>query len=385
MKKKIAVIFGGDSVEHDISIITGLQTISAIDKGQYDVVPIYIKDSIMFFGQELGSIETYIGFKAYKHKKGYFRTGKLYRQILGLALPYGKIDCALICTHGGDGENGILQGYLAYCGIPYTSPQVFQSALFMDKAYTKQMAKSLDIACLPWQTIYKSKFEAKPEATISSILADFTYPIIIKPCMLGSSIGISRASNGQELLGALELAFMFGNKVIAEPALEDFREINVALFKSADGEIVLSDLEEPLSGQNFLSFNDKYMSGAKGMADSKRQLPAKVPKAIARRITDFSNLLYNTLDCQGVIRIDYLLAKGQVYLNEVNAIPGSLAYYLFAGKNIGHSELIENLVSATIKINAEQDCLIKKFHTSVLENLSGKGQQSAKLPSSPSA
>jgi len=380
MKKRVAVIFGGDSVEHDISIITGLQTLNAIDKEQYEVIPVYIKDGTMFFGQSLAAIEAYIGFRAYRHKKGFFRASKLFRHILGLALPYGKIDCALLCTHGGNGENGVLQGYLAYCGIPFTSPQVFQSALFMDKAYTKQMAQSIGIACLPWCTVFKNKFLENPEAAIAEILAKLAYPIIIKPCMLGSSIGISRAKNDKELADALELAFMFGSKAIAEPALEQFREINIALFKSAEGEVILSDLEEPLPSQNFLSFNDKYMSGSKGMADCKRQCPAKVTKTIANTITDFSNLLYNTLDCVGVIRIDYLLAKGQVYLNEVNAIPGSLAFYLFSGKNISHSELIENLISATVKINAEQDCLIKKFNTSVLEHLSGKGEPNIKLP-----
>lgn len=382
MKKRIAVLFGGNSVEHDISIITGLQTINAIGE-QYDIIPIYIKNGVMYFGDSLAFLDAYIDFRAYKHKKGYFRSGKLYRHILGLAFPYAKIDCALLCTHGGDGENGVLQGYLAYCGIPFTSPGVFQSALFMDKAHTKQMAQSMGINCLPWIAVYKNKFMENPEVVIGRILAEFAYPIIVKPCMLGSSIGINRTRDDKELMTALELAFMFGDKVIIEPALEDFREINIALFKGADGEIILSDLEEPLSSQDFLSFNDKYMGGSKGMADSKRQLPAKVSKTIAKTITNYSNLLYNTLDCQGVIRIDYLLKKGQVYLNEVNAIPGSLAFYLFCGKNISHSELIEKLISATIKINAEKECLIQKFNSSVLENLSGKGEDSTKLyPSS---
>ena len=377
MKKTIAVIFGGDSVEHDISIITGVQTANILDSDKYKVIPVYLRDNKLYYGKALKNLKSFMFFKSYRHKKAFFKDGRIHRAILGSSYTVKKVDCAVLCTHGGEGENGVLQGYLAYNQIPYTSPNVFQCALFMDKAHTKEMLKSHKVKTLDYKIAHRYDFNKDNEKLISIILKGFKYPLIVKPCSLGSSIGISKVNNDRDLLQALDYAFQFDYKVLIEPALENFQEINMALFRMSNGEIVFGQLEEPVFGEGFLTFTDKYMSGTKGLADNKRIIPAEVKEKTKEKIEFYSKTVYEELDCKGIIRIDYLIKDDVVYLNEVNAIPGSLAYYLFKGKGIKHAELIENLIESTLKL--EDDCIIKKFNTSVLENLQNGNKGSVKL------
>ncbi|MDE6551228.1 MAG: D-alanine--D-alanine ligase [Clostridia bacterium] len=367
----LAVIYGGESCERDISIITAVQIMGMIDRSKYAIYPVLLEaDGSMKMIDSADRISSYIGSTQGKGKQVHFEGKSLIRD-KAIRRKVADIDCALLCTHGGKGESGSLQGLLEMHNIPYTSPNVEVSALCMNKALSKGVFSAFGAEVLP--CILLNKDGGDNYFTSAYKLG---YPLIVKPARQGSSIGISVAKDEQALKEAVEVAFEFDSEIIIEKALTDYKEINCACVYSS-GEILASSLERPVSWNEFLTFDDKYMADGKINA-GEREFPAKLPPETAAAVRDQAVSIYKCLNMRGVVRMDFLIdnTDGKAYINEVNTIPGSLANYLFKDKGIDGGRLIDIVVSEAI---AEYEGRVApKFGSGVLARYSDGGANGCK-------
>ncbi len=344
MRKNVLVFFGGKSCENEISLITGIMACNLLDASRFEVFPVYISQSgELFCGSAL------LDPAAYREPRGRFTraalvNGKLYslhgRRLREVCVP----DCALNCCHGTGGEDGCVPALLALNGIPSASPDMAPSALFMDKAQTKLIAGALGIPVLPWVRIGERSYKRRGAMALRTVEERLGYPVIVKPARLGSSIGISVAEDRARLVYAIEAAFAYDGTVIVEKYLEDRREINCACYRKGD-ELVVSACEEPKTSHRILTFADKYLDGGKQRASG---FPAEIPEECADRVQSYTKLLYRRTDLRGIVRADFLLSGGDVYFNEMNTVPGSLAWYLFCGRMADFTRLLTVLVEQGI-------------------------------------
>ena len=365
----IAVIYGGTSCERDVSVITGIQAMGMLDTFKYDIFPVLIsEDGDMLMPKNAGKIRTYIGEKVVGtpvHFEGehlVFRRGMRHERV--------HIDCALLCTHGGMGENGALQGFLEMCRIPYTSPGVEPSAICMNKITAKSIFLGLGINVLDGAKVQKGGGKQAAEYA-----AEVGYPVIVKPAGQGSSIGIDMAKDKEQLMQALDMAFEFDDTVLVEKALTDFKEINCACVRSR-GEVIVSSPERPICWREFLTFEDKYLSNGKGkMSASAREFPAILPKDAEEYVKSSAARVYAELDMKGVVRFDFLMdnASGKVYLNEANTIPGSLASYLFTDKGIDGNRLMDIMIEEAVTAKGEK----RRIYSSKVLEAYGTGSANA--------
>ena len=371
MKKKIALIFGGRSLESDISIITAMQTLSNIDKSLFNVEPVYMYEGD-FYVKKLDSLDAFSAFNPIEHSKAILYKGEFYTVKRNGLVKYFKPDAAFICCHGGEGESGILQAILEYNGIAYTSPSVIASACGMDKALSKQLFEGMQLNTCPHEVVTREEFEDDAERTLQRLESFLTYPLIVKPSTLGSSIGITVAENHEQLDFALQVACRFDTKIIVEHKLTDFVEVNCAAFRDGD-RIVLSDTEQPLTLNDFLTFDDKYMTNGK-MSGGGHVIPADIGnlELIVKANTE---RIYRELDLNGVVRMDYLVDKvrNKVYINEINTVPGSMAFYLFEGQGIDFKALITRLIENAVNYQAVHRTP-SKFKTEVLSKFKSGGK-----------
>ncbi|MDE6471456.1 MAG: D-alanine--D-alanine ligase [Clostridia bacterium] len=347
--KNIALIYGGNSCEKDISIITALQSLEAIDKKKYNVFPIYWQESFYIL-DEYKNVDSYTG-EAIKGKKVIFQGKSLYVMKKNKLKLLAEIDCALLCTHGGKGENGALQGFFEVQNIPFTSPSHIASGIGMDKALCKMICKKLTLPVLPYGVVN----EGDSEEVLDRIVERLGFPLIVKPANQGSSIGIGVSKDQDELKEKLKTAFYYDSKVVIEKALTDFKEINCACLRK-NGNIYPSTLEEPVGWQDFLTFEDKYMSGGKVTKTSaKRIFPAQISENDKIKIQNITSKLYQALGCKGIVRCDFLIDKENncVYLNEINTIPGSMAGYLYEDKGFYLKDILEIIIEDAIKDSKE--------------------------------
>lgn len=344
MRKNVLVFFGGKSCENEISVITGIMACNLLDASRFEVFPVYISQS-----GELLCGSALFDPAAYREPRGRFTraalvNGKLYslhgRRLREVCVP----DCALNCCHGTGGEDGCVPALLALNGIPSASPDMAPSALFMDKAQTKLIANALGIPVLPWVRIGERSYKRRGAMALRTVEERLGYPVIVKPARLGSSIGISVAEDRARLVYAIEAAFAYDGTAIAEKYLEDRREINCACYRKGD-ELVVSACEEPKTSHRILTFADKYLDGGKQRVSG---FPAEIPEECADRVQSYTKLLYRRTDLRGIVRADFLLSGGDVYFNEMNTVPGSLAWYLFCGRMADFTRLLTVLVEQGI-------------------------------------
>ena len=318
MCKNIAVIFGGKSNEHEISVITGTMALNVLKSGGDRVIPLYIsRQGEIFTGEGLADIRNFKDDNFQDFNRAFVVKGGIY--VLNKRLrpkKFVSIDAALNCCHGGTGEGGGVCGLFALNDIPFASAGMFESAAFMDKYYTKLVLESLGVSTVPY--VYMrglSEIESAKE---------LGFPLIVKPAKLGSSIGIECAENSTELENALSAAFVYDDGAIVEKFIEDRREINCAAY-FADGKVFTSECEEVFTCGVLLSYDDKYSGGGKSV------LPANIDGAIAAEIKKLTATVYSKLNMRGIVRFDYILSGNKVYLSEINTVPGSLSYYLLSG------------------------------------------------------
>ncbi|MGI6316116.1 MAG: D-alanine--D-alanine ligase family protein [Christensenellales bacterium] len=368
MKKTLAVFFGGCSCEHDVSIITGHQVMENADRSQYDVFPIYIDRSGRWYtGESLRDIKAFEAFSPDTAQQIYmnpfpddgavYKVNEKRRLFSGKRKPIAHIHVALPAMHGMNGEDGTLQGFLELADIPYTSAGVMGSSLGMDKIAMHMIFRGAGLPVLPFIACERIRFTQEPDAVLKEAEEKLLYPIFVKPCNLGSSIGISRATDRESLRNALEVAFSYDRRVMMEKGLECI-EVNCSAM-GFGGSPEVSLVEQPVSHKELLSFGEKYLgklSKASGMANLSRILPAQIGNEMTDEVRRLTGEIFTLLDCRGVVRIDYMIEKStnQLYVNEINTIPGSLAYYLWEPLGISFTRLIDRIVDQAVAAQREK-------------------------------
>lgn len=362
MVKNVAVFFGGVSTEREVSVITGVLTLNSLDKTKFNPVPVYGAENGNFYtGEPLFNIDDYKRLSVKKLDTVTLSTdGVLYCKKRKGFKPLLKIDAAINCMHGGSGEDGSVSGTIKLCGIPLASPDVTPCAVAMDKVLTKTVLKGLRIPCIAGVVAEGLDF--------ASDKLPFNFPVIVKPAKGGSSIGINRAANEDELYDALKYALKYGERAVIEPYVENMTEINCAVYRARNGETVVSACERPVTSNEILSFGDKYESGT-------RVFPADIDVKLSDKIRSVAAKTYNALCFDGIVRIDFIVKDGKPYVNEINAVPGSLSYYLFCDTLKGFSALLTELIAAAEEKFKEEKRYVKRFNSGIL---SGAGIKSSK-------
>ena len=345
MQKNVAVLFGGISCENEISVITGVMAANLLDGERYAVHPVYIaQDGAFYTGKELLDTAAYAGDLREKFRPAAILGGKLYERKGRKLREVCKIDCALNCCHGARGEDGAVAGLLDLNRIPCASPGIAPSALFMDKGTAKLIARALNVPTAPWLRIAEEDFNKRGAFAVKCVEERLGYPVIVKPARQGSSIGVAVAEDRARLLLAIRAGFAYDTVLLAEKYFAERREINCAAYRRGE-EIVLSPCEEPKTAHKFLTFADKYDGSGKG---GRSEFPAKISRVSAARVQGYTKLLYRRLGMVGVVRADFLLSGGEVYFNEMNTVPGALAWYLFSEKLTDFRAVLTALVEQGI-------------------------------------
>ena len=384
MKIKVGVIFGGETVEHEVSIISALQAIKSLDKDKYDVVPIYIaKDRTWYTGNMLNDIESFKDFNnVSKYAKKVVLTRKNDRFVLlsthGLFNKVvAEVDIILPVVHGNNVEDGSLSGYLETIGIPYASSHVLGSALGQDKVVMKQVLESNNIPVVKYTWFYDNEYLEDKDKILKDIKS-LGYPVVVKPATLGSSVGINYVKDEKDIEHAIEEAINYDNKIVVEKAVDNLLEVNSSVLGNYEYQRV-SPLEEVMGMDEILSFTDKYLSGSKktgsskGMASASRIIPARISKELEEGIKETSKKVFRLFNFSGVVRIDYLIDKKtqKYYVNEPNTIPGSLAFYLWKEDHMKYSELLDEMINIAIKEYKNKAKKVRSFNSNILEGYSG--------------
>ena len=396
-KMQLGVIFGSRTCEHEVAIISAVQLMRNVNREKYDVIPIYISQKGEWFtGDALMDIKTYTPFDPFMkgilpvHLDLTAGSGALlhYEPAKGL-LGGGKekvvarLDCAIPVMHGLHGEDGSLQGLLELADIPYSSTGVTGSAVGMDKITMKRFFRGMGYPVLPDCAMTRAQWEQDQAACVKRVEEALPYPVFVKPACLGSSIGVSRADDRAALMDALNLGFSYDRRVLIEQGLDKPIEVNCSVL-GYDGKRRASVLEMPNSGAGFLDFSEKYLAGStgsKGMASLKRIVPAPIGEELTHALQALSLDIFDAMDCKGVVRIDYMLDRhsDHYYITEINTIPGSLAYYLWAETGLPYSQLIDEMVDCALRAFAEKKRNSFAFSSDILSGVVLGGKKGGKL------
>lgn len=385
MKIKIGVIYGGETVEHEVSVISALQAMNNLNEDKYDIVPIYIsKDRIWYTGHMLRDIEFYKEFedeKKYATKVMLYKKGKtfLLQRTTGLfRKDITDLDVILPVVHGNNVEDGSLAGLLDSIGIPYVGSHVLGGALGQDKVVMKQVMESVNLPIVPYTWFYDSEYLDNKENILKEI-KKIGYPVIVKPATLGSSIGIEVAKNEKDIESKIEDAMEYDTKIVVEKVIENLTEVNASVLGNYEYQKV-SPLEEVMGEDEILSFADKYLGNAKskgtaskGMASTSRIVPARISEKLTKEIQDTAKQVFKVLNLSGVCRVDFLIdnKENKFYVNEPNTCPGSLSFYLWKEAGMKYSELLDEMISIAIKEYKHKNQKTISFKSSIFDGFNG--------------
>lgn len=386
-------MYGGKSVEHEVSVISGIQALMNIDTDKYETIPVYItKQNEFYVGDDIGKIEAYKdidGLIARSQKVVWVNEGD--KVVLS---PYPKkmfggmkdieIDVAFPVVHGTNEEDGTLVGFLKTLGVPFVGCDVTSAAVGMDKYIQKCVLKDVDIPVLDCVCFHEDDY-ADMEKLLDTAEKKVGYPAIVKPVNSGSSVGISMARNREELTKSIDDAFTYASIVLVEHGIEKLKEINCSVLGDDSG-AKASILEEPFHTKDILSYKDKYESngaksgGSKGMASVQRKIPADLPEETTKQIQDYAVRAFKALGCNGVVRIDFMIdeSDGSLYFNEINTIPGSLSFYLWEPSGIPYEQLLDELIQMALKRARKYQNLTFTFDTNILDSASFGGAKGVK-------
>jgi D-alanine-D-alanine ligase len=398
-RRRVGVVFGGPSVEHDVSIITAQQVMAVLAQ-RHDVVPIYLAaDGRFWTGEALLAVDAFATQPPTGARPLHLR--------LGATPPFAEpsasrlrgdrdvpVDVIVNAIHGTGGEDGSLLGALELAKIPYVGRGVAAAAISMDKHLAKVVLKDAGLDVLPHRRIERSEWEARPEALVAELLEAFPGDVVVKPCTLGSSVGVGRATGASELTDALELAFELDRQAIVEPFATGAIELNAAVVGRPGGELVVSEVERPIGSEDGLSFEDKYLrgggakggkGGAKGAAGAKsasaagakgggagmasldRIIPADVSPDLRALVQEQAKIAHAALRLAGVVRYDFFVLPGdRVVINEPNTVPGSFAFYLFEAAGVTFDALMERLLAIAFDEAREERSTTRAFESSLL-------------------
>lgn len=391
MKVKVGVFFGGRSVEHEVSIISAIQAINNMDKDKYDVIPVYItKDNNMYVGESIGDIKNYGDLKKLLNESQRVILVPNDEKVDIVKYPlkkfgnniYDYIDVAFPIVHGTNVEDGTLQGYFKTLGIPFVGPDVLGSAIGMDKYVMKTVLKDNGIPVLDCLHFNIEDYNKDVNSIIKQVEEKIKYPVIIKPINLGSSVGIKIARDTNQLEEAIDYSFQFARRILVERAVVNLKEINCAVLGDQE-EAVASECEQPINTDEILSYKDKYISGAKGgtkgakcqtsgskgMSSLSRKLPADIKDEERTKIRELAVKTFQVLECNGVSRIDFIMdyETGEIWVNEINTIPGSLSFYLWEPVGVKYKELLDKMISLSLKRMREEKSISYSFDTNILD------------------
>lgn len=393
MKLNTAVFFGGESVEHEVSIISAHQAMNALDPEKYHVIPIYVsKDRRLYISEKglLRDIRSFTDLKALCEKceqitlvnrKNRIQIQSVRSSLFGPHI-YGTIDVAIPVMHGTNGEDGTIQGYLEMLHLPYAGCDLYGAAVGQDKVLQKKILQASGLPVADWFYTYGHEINENPETVLKQVHA-LGYPVILKPSRTGSSVGINIAHNDEEYIRGFHDTCQYDEKVITEKCISPLIEINCSVlgdFLKAEASVL--EKVSPGSADEWLTFSDKYLGngqkGAKtgiknaGMASAGRTVPAPVSQEMTEKIQALALETFRVLGACGVCRIDFMLnaETNEVYVNEINTIPGSLAYYLWTPRGLSFSQLMDRLVTLALERERRQNRLTYSFETNILENFS---------------
>lgn len=393
MKINVAFMFGCRSVEHEVSIISAVQAMHSVDTEKYNVIPIYVtKDGAMYTGEHLKVIENYRDLPTLIKNATAVTLVRENGAVIMKDAVSGlfkkknqvRIDVAFPVVHGTNCEDGTIQGYLEFLGLPYVGCNVLASAVGMDKAVFKDVLNRYGLPVLPCVTFYAREYALQGEAIRKDILDKIGLPLIIKPINLGSSVGITKVSDEKDLDSAITLAASFADRILVERAIENLREINCSVLGDAN-DCTASVCEEPFMNDEILSYEDKYLSSgkSKGMASLGRKIPADLSEERSNEIRELACKIFKAIDGNGVVRIDFMIDKDTdtVYANEINTIPGSLAFYLWDATGIKYPELLDRMIQLAFARERGKENLTFTIDTNILSGVSfGKaGSKGGKL------
>jgi D-alanine-D-alanine ligase len=388
---QVAVVFGGRSVEHDVSVITGVQACEVLS-ARHHPLPVYIdRNGNWFAGERLRDLESYkqpdldelaVTFDA---GRGVLTSDPpRQRGRLGLSRQASasefRPDVVLAATHGTQGEDGCLQGLLELADLPYTGPTLESAVLAMNKAVAKTILRSAGLPVLDDLILRREVYEQEGGAPLASRVASrFGLPVYVKPASLGSSVGVTRCADAATVEDALELVFELDRVAVVEPAIEGGKEINCSVLGRPGVPPRSSACEQPVSTDGFLSFQDKYMRGQKddgakaaGMSSMQRLIPAPIDAAQTARIRELAEQTFTALGCAGVARVDMLVdSYGEVFVNECNTIPGSLAFYLWEPLGLPFVDLMDELLTLALDEHAESSRTTRTFESNLLTARAG--------------
>lgn len=389
-KTRVAVIYGGTNTEHEVSIITALQVMHALSEAGYPVLPLYVsKQGKIFLGDD-----RYLKPETYQNLKTASNAGKpaiisnhqdkgvvLTKRTLGGFQVHQSFEVAFPVFHGLNGEDGSIQGMLQFLDIPYAGCQITASAIGNNKHISKNFAQEVGLVTVPDVLVGEQEWKDNREEILRKVTKELGKVVYVKPNHLGSSIGITRATNKKDLENGLEVAFAYDTEVLVEKALANMREVNISILGNNPYE--LSITEQPLSSAEILSFEDKYLSeegnkGAKsqGMASAKRIMPAPISKELRVIIEGKTKDFFGIIGGTGIARIDYMISRETIYFNEINTIPGSLAFYLWEKSGVKFPELVSKLVEMAQAHYSVKKQKVNTFESNILSFYKKRGVKS---------
>ena len=362
--KNLGVIYGGISLEHEVSVITAVQLMKNVDKSKYNLIPVYVdKKGNWWTGSSLNDI-------SYYGKQDLYNPTNLQKYFISIN-DENEIDVAILCFHGDYGESGKVQSLFELAEIPYQSSDVTSSSLVFDKIFTRLALKSCDIPQPKFSWFTSEDWKTNRDFVIDQI-CNLDFPLYLKPSNSGSSIGIARVKKQADLAKVIEETFKYDSRVLAESEVKDCIEVNVSVLGYGK-DCVSSVTEQPIKSSELLSFADKYQnSGSKksGMASANRRTPAPISKNLTQKLQEVSKKIFYNLNCNGVVRVDFFAnpTTEEIFLIEVNTIPGSMSYYLWQESGIKYEELIDKLVEIAVRKFTEKKKRINSFETNILKN-----------------
>ena len=386
----VAVFFGGDSVEHEVSIISAVQAMTHLNREKYNVIPVYLsKSGIMYTSAAMFEIKNFKNINELISKS---RIAEISNNGEGVILKTNKkndfsgkkaikLDVAFPIVHGTNCEDGSLQGYFETLRIPYVGCDVLASSVGMDKAIFKSVLRTAGIPVLDCIRFSSNEYSEFSKTITQRINTSIGFPLIVKPVNLGSSIGISKVNNENDLNAAIENAFSYSDSVLIEKAVQNLREINCSVIGDSY-ECTASPCEEPFGTDEILSYEDKYInsSKSKGMASLKRKIPADIPEDLTESIREFACRTFKAIGGNGVVRIDFLMdnQSKEVFVNEINTIPGSLAFYLWEAAGIKYTEMLDKLISLAFSRQRKRETLHFEIDTNILSECGSFGTKGSK-------
>jgi len=374
----IGVFFGSRSPEHDVSIITAQFIIAGLKGLGHNVIPVYIgRNGLWYISDSLGDIKMFQTDHDLSHFHNYTldleeSKGKMVLKKKGL---FGKkiiIDLAFPALHGQNGEDGTIQGLFEMFNIPYVGCDVTSSAIAMDKALTKQFYLGNKIETAAFIAFTSYDWDKQGKEIMKQITNKLDFPIFVKPARLGSSIGITKVNNNEELMEAINVALHYDDKVVVEEGIKNLADLTCAVLGGNDPKASL--IQESLFDADFFNYEEKYLNdGGSQLGKAKHNLviPAQIDSEDAKKIEELSIKIYKLLGCWGTARIDYLYdrANRKIYANEINPLPGTLYHHLWKASGIDFSELLKELIDLALERHQEKGKLLSTFNSSILKKL----------------